>query len=100
MNREEEIIDFLKNSNCFRNDPDGTPAHYNVWQINAFSAFNRYQKSLNKSFDGVIKDIDTWNEKDIFLSKKIIEFAAKSYAYKFLTNELLKVYQKNEADDK
>ena len=55
MNREEEIIDFLKNSNCFKNDPDGTPAHYNVWQINAFSAGPFWNHPLNVTGKEMLK---------------------------------------------
>ncbi len=66
--------------------------------INPFSAFTRYQRSLNTAFDEVIEDIDGWDEGDIFVSKMIIRFAAKSYAYKFLANELLKMYKKTDGN--
>lgn len=42
MNRTEQIIDFLKNSHIFEE-----PAHYNVWQINAFSAGPKWNNPLN-----------------------------------------------------
>ena len=41
MTREEEIIDFLKNSHIFKE-----PAHYNVWQINHFSKGPKWNKPI------------------------------------------------------
>ncbi|HAL18027.1 MAG TPA: hypothetical protein DCO86_00115 [Spirochaetaceae bacterium] len=68
--------------------------------INPYSAFTRYQHILNTSFDEVIGDIAGHGEGDIFVSKMIVEFAAKSYAYKFLANEFLKMYKKMDEDGK
>lgn len=42
MDRETEIINFLKNSHIFTD-----PASYNVWQINAFSAGPKYNQPIN-----------------------------------------------------
>lgn len=42
MNKEEKIIDFLKNSHFFEE-----PACYNVWQINHFSAGPKYNDPIN-----------------------------------------------------
>lgn len=42
MSRIEQIIDFLNNSHIFEE-----PAHYNVWQINHFSAGPKWNNPLN-----------------------------------------------------
>ena len=46
MNRIEQIKDFLENCHIFEDGVE-LPAHYNVWQINAFSAGPKWNCPLN-----------------------------------------------------
>ena len=69
-------------------------------KINPFSAFYRYKDVLNKVFDEIIEHLEDSKNDGNFIPKKIVEYSAKSYAYKFLANELLNLYEKSENEKK